>query len=407
VQVSSLDSLKVPAFRSYFIGRTISHLGGSLSTLALTFGILEAGGSAADLGLIIGASTLPQLVLLLVGGVIGDRFERRRILVVSDITMGVAQIATAMLLLHHSAHVWQLVGLQFANGCASAFFNPASNGAVRDFVGPEKAQQAQSLLGITGSLTRIVGPAIAAILIAATSAGIALAIDGVSFFVSAAFLMRIPREDKTVSLGGSIWTDLQAGWKEVTSRSWVVSYIGAACSYQATALPALMILGPLIAVAHMGGAGAWATIMTAEAIGALTAGVVLTRWHPEFPMKQAVRLLMLGSPLFFILALPHVKLAWLILPAFLSGVAIPMADTLWLAALAEHIPDNAQARVSSYDWLGSLALAPLGYALMGHLANKFNSSAILITVGLIDIAVSCVLLTVPGVRHLTRRASHA
>ncbi len=399
---SPFTALKEPAFRAYFIGRTISRIGGSLSTLALTFGILEAGGSAADLGLVIGASMVPQLILLLVGGVIGDRFERRRILVISDVVMGIAQLITAALLLNHSAHLWQLIVLQFISGCASAFFNPASNGAVRDFVGPDNVQQAQSLLSISGSLNRIIGPALAAGLIAATSSGVALAVDAVTFFISAAFLMKVPKAAKTIAIGTSIWEELRTGWNEVKSRSWVVAYIGAACIYQATSLPALMVLGPLLAVSKLGGASAWATVLTAEAIGALMAGVVLTRWHPEFPMKQAMRLLILGSPLFFVMALPNVRLSWLILPAFLSGVAIPMADTLWLAALAENIPDSAQARVSSYDWLGSLAFAPIGYALIGHLGDRFSSTSIFAGVGAIDVAVSCLLLAVPGVRLLRR-----
>jgi len=389
-------------FRYYLIGRTTSELGSSLSPLALAFGVLDVGGHATDLGLILGAAAVPQLLLTLFGGVAGDRWERRRILIVSDVVMGIAQAICAILLLSHSASLWKLAGLQFVIGCASSFFNPASNGAVRDFVGATRVQHAQSILGITKSTTRIAGPALAAVLIAATNAGAALALDALTFFVSALALSKVSLLHTRVVMQASIWHDLRSGWNEVVSRSWVLSYIASACVYQATVLPALAILGPVLAKSGMGGATAWAMVMSARSIGALLSGFALLRWRPLRPMLAAVRLLFLSMPFIAVLAVPGIHVGWLLVPAVLAGMAVPMADTLWFAALAEHIPDEAQARVSSYDWLGSLAAAPIGYAVIGGLADSVDATPVLLGIVVVETIALVSLLSVPGIRHLRR-----
>ena len=394
--------LREAAFRNFFLGRAISRLGNAFTPLALAFGVLDGGGSAADLGVILAAVTLPQLLFLLVGGVVGDRFDRRIILIGTDLVMGIAQAISAALFILDAAELWQLVCLQFLVGCASAFFNPASQGAIRDVVGPERVQVAQSLLSISGSSTRIIGPAMAAALIAATDAGVALAIDALSFFISAAFLTRVKMPRKVIAVSNTIKQDLSAGWQEVSSRSWVWGYILSACVFQATSLPALAILGPVISKTQLGGASAWATVLSVQSVGAVLAGFILMKWRPLFPMRTAVLLLFLSVPLPIVLAMTEVQVLWLLVPALLAGLSIPMSDTLWFAALAENIPEEAQSRVSSYDWLGSLAFAPLGYWVIGQMADIYEASLILLSVGILEIVATGAAFALPGIRRLSR-----
>jgi hypothetical protein len=271
-----------------------------------------------------------------------------------------------------------------------------------DFVGPAKVQAAQSLLSISGSSARIVGPALAGAIIATSNAGIALAIDAASFFLSAMFLFGVRLPKRTVTIGKSIREDLAEGWREVASRSWVWGYILSACIFQATSLPALAILGPVISRSQLGGAGGWASVLAAQSFGALVAGFILMRWRPAYPMRSAVLLLLLSAPLVFVLALPGLQLWWLLIPAVLAGISIPMADTLWFAALAENIPESAQARVSSYDWLGSLAFAPVGYWAIGQISGNFAASSILIFVGLLELLTTAVSISIPSMRSLKR-----
>ena len=398
----SLSLLRESAFRNFFIGRTISAFGSSLSPLALAFGVLAIGGSATDLGLVIGAATVPQLLLVLFGGVIGDRFERRRILLASDVAMGVLQAVTALLLLTNHAHVWQLMLLQFGRGCASAFFGPASTGAIRDFVGAAQVQRAQSLLGISRSTTGIVGPAVAGVIVAIGNPGIALAFDAATFFVSAFALSRIRVPLAAVSLGSSIRADVVQGWREFASRTWVWVFVVSAGVYQATVLPTIGVLGPVFAQEALGGAAAWATILVARSVGSLLAGVVMLHWRPNRPMFTAILLLFLDLPFLLLMGMQHVSVFWLSAAGIVAGMAVPMCDTLWFAALAENVPEEAQSRVSSYDWLGSLAMAPLGYALIGGVSNTVGLQATVLGVVLVHIVVDLGVIAVPSIRNLRR-----
>ena len=402
---SSLEVLREKPFRHFFIGRSISKLGSSLTPLALTFGILGLEGTGADVGFVLGAGLLPQLLLLLFGGVVGDRFERRLILVGSDVVMGGAQAVSAFLLVTGRAEIIHLAALQFLVGAADAFFNPASSGAIRDFVGASRVQEARSLLGISGSSIRIVGPAIAGVIIAISNAGIALALDAASFFVSAWILSRVRVGFTPLEFKNSIKSDLIEGWKEVASRSWIWGYILFACVFQATALPVLQILGPLIARDSLGGASGWAFLLSAQSAGTFISGFILLKWKPKFPMRAAVTLCLFTLPFIVVLAIPNVQLAWLLLPAIVWGATLPMGDNLWFVALAAHVPDQAQSRVSSYDWLGSLALAPAGFWLMGHLASALPASQILLTVAAINLVCGLLLFGLRGIRQLERLQS--
>jgi MFS family permease len=292
--------------------------------------------------------------------------------------------------------------LQFVVGIANSFFNPASSGAIRDFVGASRMQEARSLLGISGSTVRIIGPAIAGFIVATSSAGIALALDALTFFISAAFLAQVRLPAAPLEFTSTIREDLAEGWNEVRSRSWVWGYILLACLFQATMLPALGILGPVISKESLGGVGAWAVVLSVESAGTLLSGFILLKWRPRYLMRAAVILCIFTLPLVFVLAIPGVQLAWLIIPAFIWGATLPMGDNLWFVALAEHIPDRSQSRVSSYDWLGSLALAPVGFWLMGHLAELGNPTTILVSVGVLNLGISLLILRLRGIRQLQR-----
>lgn len=398
----ALSLLAEAPFRNFFIGRSISAFGNRLSPLAIAFGVLGAGGSAGDLGLVIGASTVPQLLLMLFGGVAGDRFERRRILITSDLVMGVAQAVTAWVFLTGRVAILPLICLQFVIGAAEAFFSPASTGALRDFVGPSRVQQAQSLLSISRSSLGIAGPAVAGFIIAVSNAGTALAIDSLTFFVSALALARVKLPHTKMEINSTIRRDLADGWREFAGRSWVWAYVSCACIFQATVWPAIGVIGPKLAVSQLGGASAWALVMSMVSVGTVLSGVIMLRWRPRYPMRSATWLLFLALPMLLLLAAPSLQVSWLLLPAAAIGAAIPMADTLWLAALADHIPAEAQSRVSSYDWLGSLAMAPIGYAVIGHVAEANGLSHTMLGVAAVVTVATLLTLSVPQIRQLPR-----
>lgn len=389
--------LTEPVFRRFFLGRTISAFGGGITTLALTFAVLDLGGSPGELGVVLGASAVPALALMLLGGVAGDRWERRRILVGTDVVMGACQALTAGLLLSGVAEIWHLVALQLVGGAASAFFSPASTGIVPDVVSGGRVQQANSLLGMARNLMQVIGPAVAGVIVALASPGWALAADALTFFTSALLLSRLPRSVGHVQAGMTILGDVARGWREFTSRSWVWLMVLSFSAYQATVLPAIFVLGPILADRELGGAAAWALVLSVRAVGAVAVGAVLLVWRPRRPLVASTLIILLDVPFLLCLSVGAPVVLVAAAGAF-SSAGVVAADTLWETALQENVPAEVLSRVSSYDWLGSLAMNPAGFALIGVVATAYGVSAVLVAVIAAHVAVRLLLVTAPSIR---------
>ena len=158
------------------------------------FAVLGIGGDVGEVGLVLGAGAITNLVLLLFGGVVADRFPRRLLLVTSDLVQGTAIAVTALLLLTDAASVWSLALLQVAFGAGMAINLPAFTGIVPQLVARPDIQTANGLLSVTQSTAQIAGPSVAGILVAVASPGLALAVDAGTFLVSAILLARLPVE---------------------------------------------------------------------------------------------------------------------------------------------------------------------------------------------------------------------
>lgn len=355
-------------FRRLFIGRVTSALGNSIAMLALTFGMLNTGASAATLGLVLAASTVPQVVLTLLGGVLGDRLERRRVLISTDVVQGVTQLLIGALFLSGHATVWSIVLLRLVYGSAAAFFSPAMNGAIVDVVGADAMQEARSFLSIGTSAAHLLGPAVGGIIVALLNPGWALVIDSTTFAVSAVALTRIHVPFRPVDMTNSLRSDFLHGWREFTSRTWAVKMIVAFMVYQATVLPAVFVLGPVHATKAWQGAWSWALLMTGMAVGNLLGGMLTLRWRPRRLLTAANLVWALDLPLILIIGLALRTAAPAIPAAVLFGMSMTVGTTLWYQALATHVPASSLARVTSYDEVGSLALNPLGYMVVGAVA---------------------------------------
>jgi MFS family permease len=125
---AALSPLVERDFRLLFVGRTVSLFGTAFAPIALAFAVLDIGGSATDLGLVVAASALPQVIFILVGGIWADRLPRHHVMVVSDSVAGAVQAAIAALVLTGAAEIWHLVALQLVRGTATAFFFPGGPG---------------------------------------------------------------------------------------------------------------------------------------------------------------------------------------------------------------------------------------------------------------------------------------
>jgi predicted MFS family arabinose efflux permease len=389
--------LKIVPFRRYFIARSVSAVGSSMSYLAVTFAILRIGGSVAQLGLVLAAGTIPALLFTLFGGVAGDRWERRRILLGCDLTLMAVQTTLATLLLTGHAAVWQFVLAQLIDGSALAFAEPAGVGLLPTLVSGDHLQEGNSLVRISQNIAGLVGPPAAAAIVAVGSPGWALAADALSFAVSAGFVACLPKSTGPVRAAASVWHDIRTGWREFASRRWLWLMVLSFAVYQATVLPAIFVLGPVLSQRHLDGPASWATVLFARAIGAVLIGLVLLRWRPRRPLVASALIILLDLP-FLAALIGGLPLAAVAAFAALSSAGVVAADTVWESTLQREVPSSLLSRVSSYESLGSIAINPLGFALIGAMAGAFGVTPVLLSVLIIEVAVHALLLASPSIR---------
>ena len=295
------------------------------------------------------------------------------------------------------SHIAALAACAAVNGAAAAFSRPAVSGLVPQIVGADRLQQANGLLGLTPRLIGIAGAALGAWLIEAVGAGYALALDSASFLVAGLLMLTLARSATRASRGTSPLADLGEGWREVRSRTWLWAMILSFGAFQLAYFPALTVLGPEIARRSLGGAPAWAVVITGELIGGIVGGVIAVRTRSSRPLRPDVR----GRDADRRPADgPGVRLAARRDRGERGGRRSGARDVRrrLVHDPAAADPRRGASRVSSFDWLGSMALNPLGYALIGPLAAlvgtraTMGGAAVLLWVaGLAPLAVPAVL----------------
>jgi MFS family permease len=377
---------------------SVSALGSGMAQVALAFAVLRIGG-AADLGYTFLAREIPMVVFLLLGGIWADRMSRKLLLVLGDVAMGSAQVLTALLFLTHHATVWRVALLQVVFGVANSFTRPASTGLIAQAVGPAHLQEANALLNLSRSLSRIVGPAIGGLIVVVANPGWALFVDALTFFASAVFYLRLRITESERPERSHMIHELREGWGEFVSRTWLWTIVASFDFFQLTLFPALLVLGPLVAEEHLGGAGAWGLILAFQGVGSVAGGVMALRLHPARPLVAAT---LLCLPIAGVLALlgASAPVALLCLVGFIAAVGLTCGDVIWFTTFQRQVPDHLMSRLSAFDWFGSVALNPIGYALVGPIANRVGVAETLYFAAAANALVTLVVASTPAIRNL-------
>lgn len=392
-------------FRLLFAGQVLSLVGDKVMFVALPFAVLEAGGSVSAVGLVVAAQLVPFLVFALVGGVIADRGDRRRVLVASDVARLVVQAVGGVLLVADAASPFTLGVLAALYGTADAFFQPAFTGLLPQTVShPGQLQPANALRGLSFSVANIAGPAVAGLLVAAIGAGAAFLFDAGSFAVSVALLLRlrpVVAAEGIEEAPPAFLEAVKAGWYEVRSRPWLLAGLAAGCAYAGIVLPAVFVLGPVSVSETLGGPEAWAALVVSFGLGCVLGDVLLLRFRPRFAMRTAAIALILASSQAAIYG-SGVVLAVMCTLQFVAGIGVTAYFTLWEVSLQEHVPAEALSRVSAFDYLASTILMPVGAAVAGPLAAELGTQETLLGMSAIGIACALAFLALPSVRNLPR-----
>lgn len=397
-----LAPLRERAFRRYFVGHTVSTAGNALTSVALVFAVLEVTGSAAAVGFVLAATRLPLTLFVLVGGVIGDRMPRHLVMLVADVVRFATQALAAVLLLTGNAALWHLLVLFGLHGLAQAFFNPAAAGLVPQLVTAGRLQRANALLDVSRNTTAVAGMLVGGALVAGFGAGIALAVDSLTFLVSAGALAAL-RLAGVVRVGkpSAFFRELRDGWDEFRSKTWLWVGVVHVALLNAFALVTFFVLGPVIASEALGGAVAWGTIGAGFAAGMVAGAVLAGRWRPSRPLVAAFAGILAAAPQLALLAL-HAPAPVVAAASVLGGAQASFWGVVWTTTLQERIPDDVLSRVAAYGSLGSLVLAPLGYAAVGPAAELLGFETVLWAGVAWIVASTLAVVSLPSIRGVER-----
>jgi MFS family permease len=387
-------------FRRFYVGYSASLLGTAMSAVAIAFAVLGSGGTPTGLGVVFAANIVPMIAFLLGGGALADRLGRRPVMLAADVTRCAAQgVLAAALFLGHP-RLWVFAAAALVVGTGNAFFQPALAGLPVELAPRDRLGDANALLAVALPAAQVAGPAIAGLLIAATSPATAVAADAASYAASAAALatLRFPAAGKIRSR--SLLRDLGDGWAEFTAHSWLCADTVVAALFNLLTWGPYLVLGPVLARAYLGGASAWGAILAAYGGGAILGGLLALGRRPRRPLLVGT-LANLGyplPPLALALRLPVVAVA---AAALLAGLGSALGTALWATVTQQRVPARSLSRVGAFTMVGAFAFGPIAFAAAGPVAAAVGARAVLGFGAAWGVFCTLALLAVPSVRRVT------
>jgi MFS family permease len=389
-------------FRTFYLGYVTSLLGTAMSAVAVVFAVLESTHDVSDLGYVMAASVVPQVVLLAAAGAIADRIGRQRVMLGAEALRCCAQACLAAALLAGHPPLWLFLSLAWLRGSGDAFFTPALNALTVEIVPENQLGNANTLYGLAQSVTRIAGPSLSGVLVATAGPAVVIAVDAASYGVSllAMSALRLPR----VSRPGSrtLLRDMAEGWSDFRSRSWLWAVTVQWAFFNLITWAPWMVLGPSMAWAHLGGAAIWGVIMAVQGAGAIAGGLASLGRRPGRPMVVAM-VAMLGY------AMPDIPMAlqaavpWVVMAAFVCGAGSAVSGTFFDTAVQQHVPPDKLARVTSLTMFPSFGIGVIGYGIDGALAAAVGARMVFAVGAVYGMLSSALILAMPSVRAVRWR----
>lgn len=387
-------------FRWLLAGATVNSLGNAFTPVALAFAVVDLGGSPTELGLVVGAFALAEVVTVLLGGVLGDRFSRRLLVMGSSAWCAVVQAVTAALLLSGNASLPILTVAGVLSGVAGALAGPSSSAMTPLTVPADLLPRAIALRRLGSNTAMILGFAVAGIVVAAAGSGVAIAVDAATFALAAYCFGRLTVPDVPVEHRPSLLSELGVGAREVFRHTWLWVLIGQAMLYHLVYGGAQGALGPIVVDERFGRA-IWGWSLSALMAGFVVGGLVTLRWRPR-------RALLVGTAFLSLTAFFPLAMAWspwaagVLVGAFVHGFGLEIFSVWWDTSIQQNVAPEKLARVYAFDHLGSFAARPLGLVLAGPIAEAVGIGPWLVTVAAVMAGSSLLALLLPSVQRLER-----
>ena len=402
-----LSPLSFSDFRVLWAGMTVSLVGDGIFFVAIAWESYVLWNAPLALSIVSIGMTVPTIAFLLVGGVVSDRYDRRLVMAWADGLRAVAVAAVAALVLAGSLRFWELVALVAVYGVGTAFFTPAFEASLPDLLPRSELPAANALDQFVRPIAlRLVGPVAGGALVGA-SAGLAFAVDAASFAATLAAVIAIARRPRAQASTEALPTRvaLKEGFRFVRRHVWLWgTLVSAAIAYLLFLGPAEVLLPFVVKNELHASAGTLGVVLAAGGLGAVGAAVLMgQRGHPRRDVTVMYVTWTLAT-----LAIAGYGLAtaaWQLMLACLVFNALEAAGTIvWATIKQRHVPGSMLGRVSSLDWLISIALLPVSFALTAPIAAAVGARQTLVGAAVLGAAVTLAAYFLPGMRDIEQKA---
>jgi len=369
----SLRALRHRNYQLFFAGQLISLIGTWMDQVAEAWLVYRLTGSALLLGTVAFASQIPVFLLAPIGGALADRVDRRKILIATQSAMMLLTFVLAWVTLTHRVRIWQVVTLAALTGLVNAIDLPARQAFVVDMVSRADLVNAIALNSSMFNGARVVGPALAGIVVAAIGEGWCFFANGVSFLAVIASLAVMKMDRPRMAIEGSPLENIIEGFRFVSQSGPVRALMLLLGLVSFTAMP-YAVLMPLFAdkILH-GGAQALGLLMGCSGIGALGGALTLAMRKTLKGLSVWVAISCAGFGvallLFSFSRTLWLSAALLVPTGFCMMIQMASSNTL----IQSMVPDRLRGRVMSVYAMTFMGMAPLGALLAGSLAHKLGA----------------------------------
>jgi MFS family permease len=399
----SLFSYK--GYRNLWISSIFTIIAMSAFPIALAVTVLDAGGSATALGLILAARVLSGVLLSPVGGVWSDRLPRKHVLIAADGFRGL--MGTVVVFFDPTTiPLWILGLIVILMGVSDAFGAPASQAIIPGLVPDALLPSANVVRGIAIKAATIAGPGIAGVIVVSLGTHATYIATSIFFAIGAALLFKIdegplPETSETPS---KFFHDLRDGVGIVWKYKWIAAMIAMASVQLMLVIGVENVMLPVITKREFNTASVFATAAALFSLGGAISAILSIKSKTKVPGLVAVTVwgLFIFAPL--VLAFPSSR-ELIFISYFIAGFSVGPWEAFWSTQVQREVPKEYQGRVFSLDYMGSIGLMPLGMALAGPLANLFGERPLLIGVSIFHLVICAVVLLVPGVKEMKAPSS--
>ncbi len=394
-----------PHFKFLWIGQLLSTLGSSITMVILPVVVYSLTGSTVVMGMTMAMYMLPNILALPFAGLVVDRMDRVKVMLFTDIIRCVLMLLLAILIFMDVLTIPLLYVLVALYGLMEGIFQPAYAAVRAKVFVPEIRNAANSLTQMSNQGIRLIGPALGGLIVSVASAGIGFGLDAVTYLLSffcLLFLREIkfkkvkPIEKKKVDYK----QEFMEGVFVLKSHPWLWITILVFSFINICYAGIIVVLIPwLFNVHHHFEAYVYGLGMASSGVGAVVAALIFggrERWYKRGILAYG-GVLISGCAL---LIMPFITWApVLIVLMAIEGFGMMIFGLIWETSLQELVPEEAFGRVASLDMLGSFALLPLGYVVVGWLATVIGGEITIVTLAILVLVTIGVALCVPSIRR--------